>query len=38
MYSLYFMYCEPPGRQGGHQGVHARSTHHGAQVGTAGVV
>jgi hypothetical protein len=24
MYSLYSMYCEPPGHQGGHQGAHSR--------------
>jgi hypothetical protein len=24
MCSLYFMYCEPPGHQGGHQGAHPR--------------
>ncbi len=37
MYSLYFMYCEPPGHQGVTRGLIPESAHQGAQVGTGGV-
>jgi hypothetical protein len=38
MYSLYSMYCDPPGHQGVTRGLNQQSAHQGAKVGTGGVV